>query len=50
MKNKETRQVEAEVRQEERDKRTVTQQIDKLDKLLGKGLGAKKERKRLEKI
>ncbi len=49
MKDKETRQAEAEVRQEERNKRTVTQQIAKLDKLLGNGVGAKKERKRLEK-
>ena len=49
MKNKETKQAEAEVRQEERDKRTVTQQIAKLDEKLGKGKGAVKERKSLEK-
>ena len=49
MKNKETRQVEAEVRQEERAKRTTTQQIAKLDKLLGNNMGAKKERRRLAK-
>jgi len=49
MKNKETKQAEAEVRQEERAKRTVTQQIAKLDKKLGNGKGAVKERKRLEK-
>ncbi len=48
MKNKETRQAEAEVRQEDRDKRTPAEQIAKLDKKLGKGKGAKKERKRLE--
>lgn len=49
MKIKEVRQAEAEVRQEERAKRTVTQQIAKLDALLGKGKGATKERKRLAK-
>ena len=50
MKNKEIRQAEAEVRQEDRDKRTPVEQIAKLDKKLGEGKGAKKERKRLEKI
>ena len=49
MKTKEVKQVEAEVRQEKRAKRTVTQQVAKLDKLLGKGKGATKERKRLAK-
>ena len=46
MKDKETRQAEAEVRQEDRDKRTPAEQIAKLDKKLGEGKGAKKERKR----
>ena len=50
MKDKETRQAEAEVRQEERDKRSPAEQITKLDKKLGEGKGAKKERKRLEKL
>ena len=49
MKNRETRKEEAKIRQEERAKRTVTQQIAKLDEKLGKGKGAVKERKRLEK-
>ena len=34
---------------EEREKRTDKQQIAKLDKVLGEGLGATRERKRLEK-
>ena len=50
MKDKETRQAEAEVRQEDRAKRTPSEQIAKLDKKLGEGSGAKKERKRLEKL
>lgn len=49
MKNKDTKKAEAKKRQAERTKRTVTQQIAKLDKKLGKDVGAKKERKRLEK-
>jgi hypothetical protein len=49
MKIKEIRQAEAEVRQEERAKRTNAQQIAKLDAKFGKGNGAKKERKRLSK-
>lgn len=49
MKTKEIKKIEAEVRQDERKKRTVTQQIAKLDKLLGNGKGAVKERKRLTK-
>jgi len=48
MKDKETRQVEAEVRQEDRAKRSSVEQIAKLDKKLGEGKGAIKERKRLE--
>ena len=49
MKIKEVRQAEAEVRQEERAKRSNAEQIAKLDAKLGKGKGAKKERKRLAK-
>lgn len=47
MKPKTQKQEEAQVRQESRNKRSVTQQIDKLDKLLGNGVGAKKERAKL---
>ena len=35
--------------QEERATRSNTQQIERLDKMFGKGKGAKKERARLEK-
>jgi len=47
MKDKDTKREESKQRQLKRNKRTVTQQIDKLDKKLGKGVGAKRERKRL---
>ena len=43
------RSEEAEVRREERAKRTPQQQIAVLDKKLGVGVGAKKERARLKK-
>jgi hypothetical protein len=38
---------EAEVRQAERDKRTPQEQIARLDRILGEGVGAKKERAKL---
>ena len=41
------RQLSAEKRKTERAERTNGEQIKKLDKKLGKGKGAKKERKRL---
>ena len=41
------RQCEADVRQNARDSRTNKQQLALLDKRLGKGVGAEKERKRL---
>ncbi len=47
MKPKLQRQEEAKVRQDVRGKRSVTQQIEALDKKLGKGVGAKKERSKL---
>ena len=40
----------AAARQEERNKRTPAQQISVLDRRLGGGLGAQKERKRLESL
>ena len=49
MKKKNIKQAEAEVRQEERKKLTVTQQIAKLNKRLGNDKGAIKERRRLAK-
>lgn len=45
----EKRQVEADQRAEKRAKRTAKQQVARLDKLLGKGKGAVKERARLAK-
>ncbi len=44
MKTKEVKRKEAEERQENYNKLTATQKIAKLDKKLGKGIGAKKER------
>jgi hypothetical protein len=41
------RRLDAEKREAERWVRTDEEQIEKLDKKLGKGKGAKKERKRL---
>lgn len=41
------RQDEAVLRQHARDKRTAKQQLALLDKRLGKGKGAKRERERL---
>lgn len=38
---------QAKERQEARDKRTAQEQLDLLDKRLGKGVGAKRERARL---
>ncbi len=49
MKMPDQRFEEAEARAKERAKRTNTQQIAKLDEKLGKGEGAKRERKRLSK-
>lgn len=43
------RSEEAEVRQAERAKRTPKQQLDLLDRKLGTGIGAKKERAKLKK-
>ena len=50
MKKKETKQNEAETRQGQYEKLSVKQRIEKLDKKLGKGIGAKKERAKLSKI
>ena len=44
------RREEAKARQEERNQRTPQQQIQHLDKILGKGKGATKERARLAKM
>lgn len=43
------RQSEADQRQEERDERSDKEQLEVLDHRLGKGQGAVKERKRLNK-
>ena len=48
-KTKSDKRDEAETRQEEYDKLTIQQKIDKLDKKLGKGIGAKRQRTKLEK-
>lgn len=42
--------VGVEINQEARAKRTSKQQVEVLDKRLGSGLGASKERKRLAKL
>ena len=47
MLSKNDRQESAEARQEERDKRSPLQQLIVLDKRLGKGQGATKERAKL---
>lgn len=44
------RRDDAKKRQEERDKRTPEQQLAQLDALLGVGIGARKERAKLEAI
>ena len=46
---KEAKREGAKKRQEERDKRTNDQQLEVLDRKLGKGQGARKERARLSK-
>ena len=46
----EEKRQQAFARQEARNKLTPAQQLAKLDALLGKGKGAKKERARLEKL
>ena len=48
--NKNRRRDDAEQRQVEYTKLTIQQRIDKLDKFLGKGIGAKRERARLNKL
>lgn len=50
MKTKELKKQEAIDRQELRNKLTPIQQLEKLDKMFGKGKGAKKERIKLQKI
>ena len=47
--DRERRTLAAEDRAEARATRTAQQQLDKLDALLGEGVGAVKERARLEK-
>lgn len=47
MKTKQQKRIEAQERQEQRDKRTVLDQLHVLDRKLGKHVGAKKERARL---
>ena len=49
MKTYRTKFEEAEARRKLRRSRTPQQQLSLLDKKLGKGIGAKKERKKLEK-
>ena len=46
---KEERRKSAQIRQKEYEKITPTQQLAKLDKMFGEGLGAEKERKKLSK-
>jgi hypothetical protein len=48
--SRQERREEALTRQEERNQRTPKQQIQHLDKILGKGQGATKERARLAKM
>jgi hypothetical protein len=49
LEDRERRTLAAEERAEARANRTAQQQLDKLDALLGEGVGAVKERARLEK-
>jgi len=49
LEDKDRRREAAEDRAEQRENRTAQQQLDKLDALLGEGVGAVKERARLEK-
>ena len=49
MKKKEIKREEAKTRQTIYDKLSTKQKIEKLDKKLGKGIGAKKERQKLNK-
>lgn len=46
-KSKSDKRDESEVRQEEYNKLTIAQRIEKLDKKLGKGIGAKRQRVKL---
>jgi len=49
LEDRDRRREAAEDRAEQRENRTAQQQLDKLDALLGEGVGAVKERARLEK-
>ena len=49
LEDRDRRREAAEGRAFERENRTAQQQLDKLDALLGEGVGAVKERARLEK-
>ena len=49
-KTKEIKRKEAEARQEQYEKLSIKQRIEKLDKKLGKGIGAISERKKLNKV
>ena len=49
MKTKEVKREESKKRQEEYDKLTLQQKIEKLDKKFGVGQGAKRQRERLQK-